>query len=608
MISIFPIPHDGELFFSVLCRLYERMDKPAPTAFAKVLFGAGTANPGTTIALHLDKIEKILPPGYPLNIEAIRKRHSLEPFILNFATPSKKQKYVLDTHLKSCPECRNEDKTRVGAAYWHTIHQVEGIQYCLHHKCPLQIAKRPSLRKNLHGRSFQASYFSPSDSEMLPLEDISNVETHIAFTRMVQDIIDGKALPWEVRLASLWGEMERQGFTTGRQVKGWQVLEAGAARFGKDMQNLFQMPTGPRGRRVITNVLTKEDLLPHRTLFLHCLTNLPIWQEVAPAKREYIDFRQNRADRERVPQESHAKRKKFRELLKGRLPKDLSELDLYKDLAQNDAKWLNSFQSNEAAKKAKTANYISTNDPEAAAHVKRIADEIKKRPECPIWIKSTIIIREAKTFSRMLLRCRNAPLTKAAFEEVTETKEDIVNRRVEWAKTQIPPGETIAAYEFKALAKVRGLKNCPQLPGAFTRQGWQDKKAEKASVMRKALDPEAAALVKTAAQRLRARPGRPEWIKFTGIVREVGNDGEIIEICRQMPFTRQALKEECDTHKSMYARRLAWARTHHPAIDEMAHYDKKCFLGMRGWKTVPSPEQVISPKTIKTPYENLKTG
>ncbi|MEE1673717.1 TnsD family Tn7-like transposition protein [Agarivorans aestuarii] len=41
-------------------------------------------------------------------------------------------------YLKSCPECMKQDEQSYGVAYWHTVHQVQGVTVCPIHQCRLQ--------------------------------------------------------------------------------------------------------------------------------------------------------------------------------------------------------------------------------------------------------------------------------------------------------------------------------------------------------------------------------------------------------------------------------------------------------------------------------------
>ena len=77
---------------------------------------------------------------------------------------------------------------------------------------------------------------------MRAVAPLGDKENHRQFVKMVQDILSQRTIPWDDELTSLWGEMERQGYTRGRYVDGWKVLAAGKERFGDDLQTLFQMP------------------------------------------------------------------------------------------------------------------------------------------------------------------------------------------------------------------------------------------------------------------------------------------------------------------------------------------------------------------------------
>lgn len=578
-----PIPYEDELFFSVLCRLHKRLDRPAMSSFCKTLFGVGRVNPGTTVPLHLDGLSQQFPEGYPLTPEMIMQRHSLEPFILGFVSWSNKRKYRIQTTLKSCPSCRAEDTATCGETFWHVSHQVEGVNYCPKHSLALEIDQTPSLKQG-SGRSYHPDFHPPSETTFSPT-DGGDKETHLGFFAMAKDILDGNNLPWKVEQASLLGEMERQGYTAGLQIKGWKVLEEGRKRFGDEMGRLFHIPEGERGRRTITNIVTEEDPDPHRILFLHALLKLPVWKEVAPAVRKPVDFRLKRKNRDRVPAETHQRRKAFLKLVKGKLPSDVSGTDLFRKMQKKDPKWLGRLQEERELKQEKAREYRRTMDPVAADLVRRIGGELRAVTGRPAWIRKGTIIRKAGAEGRMITVCQNEPLTKAALEQESETQEALIQRRIEWGRQNAPAGG--AEYEFRTVTGLRGLKQKPPIPGVLTRSSKKEARLEKLSQMRAALDPTSAMLVQEAVDRIKNREGRPAWITLPEILREIGADSIIVKTCLVEPETSKAVRNSLDSRETITKKRLEWAEVHHPEILKMSPYFKMDALGLRlGRRTI----------------------
>jgi len=576
MIALLPPPIKGELFFGTLCRLYARMGRPARSSFAKVVMGYTTANPGTTIPRQLEAIGSRLPPGYPVNADGIRAIHSLEPFLLGFVSWAKKQKYTTDTHLKSCPECRANDLSMFGDALWRTIHQAGN--YCITHECPLEIAEKPSVH-TVSARSYVPDYFLPNEVKFQPINPIGQRDIHIMFLRAVQEILDGKNIPWKREMSSLWGEMERQGYTRGLQVDGWKVLKKGKEKFGAEMETLFGITDGGRGRRVITNVLTEYDPSPHRILFLHLLLDLPVWQEAAPAKRVPRDYRETRNNRERVPKEKHRTRKAFLTLIAGKLPSDFRNRAIYKKIQADDPIWLAREQEVREKMWGEVADRLKRDDPIAAAFVREAAASLRRKEGCPDWIRKTTILRASGENRSLIQRCSHSPLTEKALCESVETQEEVIQRRIEWAKAHAP--KTLAEYEFRAFARVRGIKKRPKIPGVLNRQAKKELRDDQIQTMRRSLDPEAAAIVAATVKRMNAHKERPVWITLTGIVREAGKEGEIVEACRSEHLTGAAIAAVLDTPETICIKRVAWAREYRPEILRLSPYEQKYALGLR---------------------------
>jgi hypothetical protein len=572
-----PVPYEDELFFSTLCRLHKRLDRPATTTFCKALFGAGTVNPGTTIPLHLDELNKEFPEGYPLTPELIMKRHSLEPFILGFVSWSNKRKCRIQTTLKSCPECSTEDISTFGEDFWHVSHQVEGVNYCPKHSVVLDVDRRPAL-KQAGGRSYRPDFHLPSETTFAPSGG-GDKEIQLGFFGMVKDILDGKNLPWKIEQSSLLGELERQDYTAGLQIKGWKVLDEGRKRFGDEMGRLFHIPHGERGRRTITNIVTEEDPAPHRILFLHALLKLPVWKEVEPALRKPVDFRLKRKGRERVSAETHQRRKAFLKLIRKKLPSDASATNLFREVKRKDQKWLGRLQEERELKQEKAKEHRKQMDPTAANLVRKVAAELRAEMGRPSWIRKGTIIRKAGVEGRIITLCQNEPLTQSALEHESETQEALIQRRIEWGRQNAPANA--AEYEFRAVTGLRGLKEKPPIPGVLTRSAKKAARLEKLSQMKAALDPTSAKLVRDAVTRIENRKGRPVWITLPEILREVGSDSTVVQTCLTEPETSEAVRNSLDIRETITKKRLEWAAIHHPEILKMSPYFKMDALGLR---------------------------
>ncbi|MCV4289026.1 TnsD family transposase [Pseudomonas capsici] len=163
----FPAAFPDETLHSVLSR-YARLygggnrkaafaGEPAATSFTQ----------NVAFPSRLSDLVDSLPAGTDLSIDRIINRHTVLPYYTPFLTYDQLQharasmagdgsglmiklginasriKYA--SRIRFCPECLSEDITKVGAAYWHRVHQLPGVLVCPHHRHFLKVLD-PSWR------------------------------------------------------------------------------------------------------------------------------------------------------------------------------------------------------------------------------------------------------------------------------------------------------------------------------------------------------------------------------------------------------------------------------------------------------------------------------
>ena len=151
----FPAAFPDETLHSVLSR-YARLcgGHSRKAAFAgdraAVSFTQNVAFPS-----RLDDLVELLPPGTDLTVSKIITCHTVLPYYAPFLTDDQMQHARTSmagdgqwlmlklgvnasriegaSRVRFCPACLNEDIVRVGAAYWHRVHQLPGVLVCPHH-------------------------------------------------------------------------------------------------------------------------------------------------------------------------------------------------------------------------------------------------------------------------------------------------------------------------------------------------------------------------------------------------------------------------------------------------------------------------------------------
>ena len=157
-VSYFPVPYPDELFSSVLMRYHIHSGHILAAQTSESVFGDSRAVPNMELLGKLspemvsvmeeqmslrDWLEKhTMFPGYARFLPKERRDRAAEAGV---SMDTSALRYLLymprertDLNLKYCPVCADEDRKSFGEAYWHRMHQVQGVSVCPVHCCRLQ--------------------------------------------------------------------------------------------------------------------------------------------------------------------------------------------------------------------------------------------------------------------------------------------------------------------------------------------------------------------------------------------------------------------------------------------------------------------------------------
>jgi hypothetical protein len=572
----FPRPHRDELVFSILCRVHKKMGSPAVYGFNKLILGLNS-NPGTVIPQYCEKIAEHFPEGDGMTGEELEKNYGLAPFLLRWGPDPEKTKTQVVSHLKSCPACRAEDIEKLGESYWRRMHQIEGISHCHWHGYGLEKAVEGSLRQG-EGRSWLPVYFGPEDCTWEAVKP-GDWKTEGFFLREVRDILRGRSLPWDLQRKSLLGEMERRGYTRGKQIDGGKILGEAAERFGDRLEKLFHLTNDDRGRRIISNIIKGDDADPHRLMFLHCFLKLAVREEREAAELKPRDGRESRAAK---PTEIWERRKQFLKASKNLKWRQMKELPEYRGLLETDRSWIEKIVEDRKKRNERSDQKWEKLDAEAAQLVKETSKRMRENGELE-RIERDSIIREAGKKGHIIRKCAGFPLTSTAITESVDTDKSIIRRRLNWGREN---AADCAKYEFLCKAKLRGI----ELPD------WAEKEIEETIRIRNTQlqeqankkDLEEAKRIREAGAILRSGTGRPIQVQRGNLLAEAGIRGML------GPESEKTLSQEIDTQESLWKRRVAWGQTVIPKGKAICRYDLKRVLGIRGWRKQPDPRELVN--------------
>ena len=158
MIAFFPEIFPDELLYSQLARYHAKSGYMIYRSAAEDLFNNPTVRPDIDFANRLsnDALKNIT---RTVSIESIIEKHTMFAYYGRFLNqdrrntafralvsmqgnynnllPMPKRKKDTDRFLRYCPLCANNDRLNFGEAYWHRIHQMQGVNICPVHHCKL---------------------------------------------------------------------------------------------------------------------------------------------------------------------------------------------------------------------------------------------------------------------------------------------------------------------------------------------------------------------------------------------------------------------------------------------------------------------------------------
>lgn len=163
MSSFFPTPYPDELLYSIITRYHVRSgNKSFKQTLLELLGYSSQQLCNLELPNNLEFLVKHLPVISKHSVESFISSHTLYTFYKIFLVPSEAfllqdsmrkktgkpifqiakmpvvEKFENRQFLRFCTQCFEEDVQRHGEAYWHRMHQMQGIFVCLAHGTILQ--------------------------------------------------------------------------------------------------------------------------------------------------------------------------------------------------------------------------------------------------------------------------------------------------------------------------------------------------------------------------------------------------------------------------------------------------------------------------------------
>jgi len=168
MLSSFTDPYDDEILYSAIARYHYRWSCQNNKELLKCLFGFDTIIPTIGFPCHLDYFSKQFTDERYTDNNYFLFKNTLLPIYVPFLTEAKRNKVIDDMKYSDgkgiytilgltaggickkdglfyCPLCVSTDLKTYGEAYFHRVHQVQGVEVCPEHGCLLK--KYPTDRR-----------------------------------------------------------------------------------------------------------------------------------------------------------------------------------------------------------------------------------------------------------------------------------------------------------------------------------------------------------------------------------------------------------------------------------------------------------------------------
>ncbi|MFB5088377.1 TnsD family Tn7-like transposition protein [Psychrobacillus sp. PGGUH221] len=161
MINFLPTVYEDELLYSVFARYKRMCGMLSNEALINDLFGSHIIQRSIFFPQHINAFVSNLTPLSKFTAKEIIMKNTMLPFFSAFLSEEKTKrvytnmvdgcgrgietiigfggsKVNIQTYLRYCPICFQEDMVKKGESYWRRVHQIVGVMYCRKHRVRLK--------------------------------------------------------------------------------------------------------------------------------------------------------------------------------------------------------------------------------------------------------------------------------------------------------------------------------------------------------------------------------------------------------------------------------------------------------------------------------------
>lgn len=478
MIQLFPEPYPDELLYSCIARYHVRVGNIDAKNTLRDLYNKDTITAMIEMTSNLKRLINNVPAKI-YTAEKFIKNNTMYSYFTAFMTKEKSLKvynYLIDDngskiynelglsnkkiklniYLRFCPQCYDEDLKKYGETYWHRMHQVAGLDYCVKHNCKLinsNISIRNKNRQEFVNATLELRNYNvekmKKEQQNAPLINLEDIKR--------KSIIIGKDIFYLMN--SFVDHSEDINFFRSIYIK--KLIELGLA----DKRNIFKEELLVKfksywGEEFLQYINCDFDIdktsnwvltiaRKHRKGF-HPIQHILFIEFLGLNIRDIFEVTMLKSDNaaekhktEKSTEEKEKYRKKWVELMNMYPTYNKSSLrkinhPVYYFLYKYDNEWL---KSNSPKKKMKEINKSIINwdgrDEYILNKVKNAVKELKNNTSKPQRITITKIGKMINNEALLQKNINRLPKTKNFLESNLESIDAFRKRRMEWAVNEL---------------------------------------------------------------------------------------------------------------------------------------------------------------------------
>lgn len=495
MINFFPELYQDELLYSGIARYHVRVGNLDAKSTLRDLYDKDTITAVVEMTSNLDTLINNL-PAVVYTADEIIRNNTMYSYFAAFIPKDRADRLYqlmkgnngskiynelglsnkilkLNNYLRFCPKCYKEDTNKYGETYWHRMHQVAGVDYCIFHKCRLLDSKISVRNKNR-----QEYIHADLEIRKYDIEEMEREQKCSLFSNnkniLEKSIVLGKDVKYLMAI-----NIKHQELNYFREIYLNKLIDLGLASRKKIFQDIILLKFKAYwGEEFLNSINCNFDInklsnwvttitRKHRKGF-HPIQHIlfinflgldikAIFEEEinASIKRNAISIKSN--------EEKSVYRLKWNKLMKefkneSKTQIRKRDISTYTWLYKYDNEWLkkNSPTKKIGSRKEKLIDW-NKRDEEILEEAKKVIKELEETLEKPKRITLTLI---GKLINRETLIGRHLsklPKTKEFIENNLESLEQFQVRRIKWAIRELD--NTNKIYSKWDVMNKAGLRN-----------------------------------------------------------------------------------------------------------------------------------------------------